>query len=68
LVLNLHFKLLSVSQLLDDYEVCIKKGLVSGFGCLGDLVCQISPFGQVLVLVLHILLFLLDVFCQDLPL
>ena len=45
LVSNLHFNLLSVSQLLeDDYEVRFKKGLSRVLDARGDLICQISPF------------------------
>jgi hypothetical protein len=48
LVSNLHFNLLSVSQLLeDDYEVRFKKGLSRALDVRGDLICQISPFGRV---------------------
>ena len=48
LVSNLHFNLLSVSQLLeDDYEVRFKKGLSRVLDARGDLICQISPFGRV---------------------
>jgi hypothetical protein len=48
LVSNKHFKLLLVSQLLeDDYEVHFKKGLSRVLDARGDLVCQISPFGRV---------------------
>jgi hypothetical protein len=48
LVLNLHFNLLLVSQLLeDDYEVHFKKGLSRVLDARGDLICQISPFGRV---------------------
>jgi len=48
LVSNLHFNLLSVSQLLeDDYEVRFKKGLSRVLDACGDLICQISPFGRV---------------------
>jgi hypothetical protein len=46
LVSNLHFNLLSFSQLLeDDYEVRFKKGLSQVLDAKWDLVCQISPFG-----------------------
>ena len=48
LVSNMHFNLLSVSQLLkDDFEVRFKKGLSRVLDARGDLVCQISPFGRV---------------------
>jgi hypothetical protein len=48
LVSNLHFNLLSVSQLLeDDYEVRFKKGLSRVLDARGDLICQIFPFGRV---------------------
>jgi hypothetical protein len=48
LVLNLHFNLLSVLQLLeDDYEVRFKKGLSRVLDAHRDRVCQISPFGRV---------------------
>jgi hypothetical protein len=69
LVSNLHFNMLSVSQLLeDDYEVRFKKGLSRVLDAHGDLICQISPFGEFSVLIFHILLALLDVCWQDLPL
>jgi hypothetical protein len=69
LVSNLHFNLLSVSQLLeDDYEVRFKKGLSRVLDAYGDLICQISPFGRVFSADFHILLTLLDVCWQDLPL
>jgi hypothetical protein len=45
LISNLHFNLLSVSQLLEDYyEVCFKKGFSRVLDAHGDLVYQISPF------------------------
>ena len=48
LVLNLHFNLLSVSQLLEDgFEVCFKKGLSQVLNSQGGLVCRITPFGHV---------------------
>jgi hypothetical protein len=48
LISNLHFNLLSVSQLLeDDYEVRFKKGMSQVLDARGDLVCQISHFGRV---------------------
>jgi hypothetical protein len=48
LVSNLHFNLLSVSQLLeDDYEVRFKRGLSMVLDARGDLICQISHFGRV---------------------
>jgi hypothetical protein len=48
LVSNLHFNLLSVSQLLkDNFKVRFKKGLFRVLGGKGDLVSWISPFGQV---------------------
>jgi transposase InsO family protein len=48
LVLNLHFNLLPVLQLLkDDYEVRFKKGLSQVLDARGDLICQISPFVRV---------------------
>jgi hypothetical protein len=48
LVSNLHFNLLSVSQLLeDDYDVFFKNDLSRVLDAHGDLVCQISPFGRV---------------------
>jgi hypothetical protein len=47
LVSNLHFNLLSVSQLLEnDCEVCFKKNLSQVRDAHGDLVCQISLVGQ----------------------
>jgi hypothetical protein len=40
LVSNVHFNLLSVSQLLeDDYEVSFKKGLSQVLDARGDLIC-----------------------------
>jgi hypothetical protein len=46
LVSNLHFKLLSILQLLDDdYEVCFKKDLSLVLDARGDLFCWISLFG-----------------------
>jgi hypothetical protein len=48
LVSNLHFNMLSFSQLHeDDYEVRFKKGLSRVLDAQGDLVCRISPFGRV---------------------
>jgi hypothetical protein len=48
LVSNLHFNLLSISQLLeDDYAVRFKNGLSWVLDAKGDLVCRISPFGRV---------------------
>jgi hypothetical protein len=48
LVLNLHFNLLSVSQLLQDgFEVFFKTGLSRVLDSQGNLVCQIVPFGRV---------------------
>jgi hypothetical protein len=45
LVSNLHFNLLSISQLLeDDYEAHFKKGLSRVFDAHGDLVCRSSCF------------------------
>jgi hypothetical protein len=47
-VLNLHFNLLSISQLLDDdYEVSFKRALSRVLDAKGDLICQIFPFGRV---------------------
>jgi hypothetical protein len=47
-VSNMHFNLLSVSQLLeDDYEVRFKKSLSRVLDAHGDLICQISPLGRV---------------------
>jgi hypothetical protein len=47
LVSNLHFNLLSVSQLLEDgFEVCFKKGLSQVLDAQGDLICQITSFGR----------------------
>jgi hypothetical protein len=69
LVLNLHFNLLSVLQLLeDDYEVRFKKGLSRVLDAHRDRVCQISSFGRVFSAPFHILLALIDVCWQDLPL
>jgi len=46
LVSNLHFNLLSVSQLLvDGFEVRFKTGLCRVLDSHGDLVCRILPFG-----------------------
>jgi hypothetical protein len=48
LVSNLHFNLLSFSQLHeDDYEVHFKKGLSRVLDAQGDLVCRISSFVRV---------------------
>jgi hypothetical protein len=48
LVLNLHFNLLSVSQLLQDgFEVRSKTGLSQVLDSQENLVCQIVPFGHV---------------------
>jgi hypothetical protein len=48
LVSNLHFNLLSISQLLeDDFEVRFKIGLSRVLDAHEDLVCQIYPFGRV---------------------
>ena len=48
LVSNLHFNLLSVSQLLeDDLQVHFKKSSSRVLNRQGDLVCRIFPFGQV---------------------
>jgi hypothetical protein len=45
LVSNLHFNMLSISQLLkDDHEVRFKKGLSRALDAKRDHVCQISPF------------------------
>jgi transposase InsO family protein len=47
-VRNLHYNLLSVSQLLDDgFEVRFKKGSSRVLDSIGNLVCQISPFGRI---------------------
>ena len=47
-VQNLHYNLLSVSQLLDDgFEVRFKKRNSRVLDSVGNLVCQISPFGRV---------------------
>jgi hypothetical protein len=46
LVSNLHFNLLSVSQLLEnDNEVHFKMGISRVLDAQGDLACWISPFG-----------------------
>jgi hypothetical protein len=48
LVSNLHFNLLSVSQLLqDDFEVRFKTGLSRVLDSQRNLVCQIVSFGRV---------------------
>ena len=48
LVLNLHFNLLSVSQLLSDgYQVRFKTGCSRVLDSRGDLVCLIAYFGRV---------------------
>ncbi|MDG6632711.1 DDE-type integrase/transposase/recombinase, partial [Staphylococcus aureus] len=48
LVSNLHFNLLSVSQLFDDdYEIRFKPNLSRILDPQGNLVCVISPFGKV---------------------
>jgi hypothetical protein len=50
LVLNLHFNLLYVSQLLEnEYEVRFKNGSSRDLDARGDLVCQISPLIEFLV-------------------
>ena len=47
-VRNLGFNLLSVSQLLDDgCEVRFKKGCSRVLDAMGELVCQIKPFGRI---------------------
>ena len=47
-VQNLGFNLLSVSQLLDDgCEVRFKKGCSRVLDAMGELVCQIKPFGRI---------------------
>jgi hypothetical protein len=69
LVSNLHFNLLSISELLeDDFEVCFKKGLSCILDDKGDLVYRISPFGRLVWANFPTLFALLDVLCQDLPL
>ena len=48
LVLNLHFNLLLVSQLLQyGFEVRFKIGLSRVLDSQGSLLCQIVPFGRV---------------------
>ena len=48
LVKNLHYNLLSVSQLLeDDFEVRFKKGNSRVLDSAGNLVCKISPFRRI---------------------
>ena len=67
LVSDLHFNLLSVSQLIEEYfDVRFKKGLSRVLDDNGDLVCQIFPFGRVLRADFPTLLVRLDVLWQDL--
>src|SRR5918912_497869 len=51
LVSNLHFNLLSVSQLLDDgFEVWFKPRLCRVLDAQENLVCKIVPFGKLIFL------------------
>jgi hypothetical protein len=62
LVSNLHFNMLSVSQLLeDDYEVRFKKGLSRVLDACGILFARFPLLVEFSVLFFHILLALLDV-------
>ena len=66
LVSNLHFNLLSVSQLLEyGYEVRFKKCLSRVFDVQGDLFVRFPLLVEFSVLIFHILLALLDVCWQD---
>jgi hypothetical protein len=69
LVSNLHFNLLSVSQLLeDDYEVRFKKACLEFWMPMGILFARVSLLVEFSVLIFHILMALLDVCWQDLSL
>jgi hypothetical protein len=69
LVLNLHFNLLSVSQLLeDDFEVHLKRAFLGFWILMGILFARFPLLVEFLVLIFHILLALVDVCWQDLPL
>jgi hypothetical protein len=69
LVSNLHFNLLSVSQLLeDDYEVRFKKACLEFWMPVGILFARVSLLVEFSVLIFHILMALLDVCWQDLSL
>jgi hypothetical protein len=62
LVSNLHFNMLSVSQLLEDhYEVRFKRGLSQVLDAQGILFVGFSLLVEFFELILHILLALLDV-------
>jgi hypothetical protein len=62
LVSNLHFNLLSVSQLLeDDYKVCFKRVCLRFWMPVGILFARFPVLVEFLVLIFHILLALLDV-------
>jgi hypothetical protein len=66
LVSNLHFNLLSVSQLLEyGYEVRFKKCLSRVFDVQGDLFVRFPLLVEFSMLIFHILLALLDVCWQD---
>jgi hypothetical protein len=69
LVLNLHFNLHSVSQLLeDDYEVRFKGDFLMFWMQREILFARFLHLDEFFKLVFHILLAPLDVFWQDLPL
>ena len=62
LVSNLHFNLLSVSQLLeDDYKVRFKRVCLRFWMPVGILFARFPVLVEFLVLIFHILLALLDV-------
>jgi hypothetical protein len=69
LVLNLHFNLLSVSQLLQDgFEVRFKTSLSQVLDSQENLICQIVPFWLSFELIFLTYLALLDVWWTDPPL
>jgi hypothetical protein len=60
-VSNLHFNLLSISQLFeDDYEVCFKKGLSQVLDAQGIVFVRFPLLVEFLVLIFHFLMSLLD--------
>jgi hypothetical protein len=68
LVSNLHFKLISFLQLLeDDYEVHFKRGLSRVLDARGILFARFPRLVKFFELIFHILLGPLDVFWQNLP-
>jgi hypothetical protein len=69
LVLNLHFNLLSISQLLQDgFEVRFKTGLSRVLDSQGSLVCQIVLLAMSIDLIFLTPLAFLDVWWPDPPL